>query len=88
MHRIKRDDLYHHVCGTIRAMRTGKGGRGKHPISELQDDFAVSTLAGRIVSLIDSESRMVISTEQKFQSYGTHGKWGIDEPWPEGCEPK
>ncbi|WP_186401528.1 hypothetical protein [Sphingopyxis sp. P1IMeth2] len=68
-------------------MRQGKNGRGR-PEPQRSDDYAAGTLAALLVEIVDERSRMVISTKVKPQSHGVCDVWGIDEPWPEGCEPK
>ena len=45
-------------------------------------------LAPLLVEIVDERSRMVISTKVNPQSHGVCDVWGIEEPWPEGCEPK
>lgn len=87
MHRIERDDLRHHIYIAVKVMRSGKDGKGKHPIEELRDEAAVAKLTERILNVVDGDSRMVISTEVKPNTYGVCGAWGVDEPWPAGCEP-
>jgi hypothetical protein len=87
MHRIERDDLRHHIYVALKVVRSGKGGKGKHPVPELRDEGILSSLTDKILNLVDSNSRMVISTEVRPNTYGVCGKWGEDEPWPAGCEP-
>ena len=88
MHRIDRRRLRDSFYIKIKTMRQGRHGRGRHPIPELSDDHTAGKLAETLVDIVDGCSRMVISTDEKPQSYGVCGAWGIDEPWPEGCEPK
>lgn len=88
MHRIERDDLRRKIVIAIQTLRAGKGGKGRHPMPEFRDNWNVEKLADRIMDQIDGDSRMVVSTEMiGFNTHSSHGKWGIDEPWPEGCDP-
>lgn len=87
MHRIEREDLRHHIYIALKCVRSGKSGKGKHPIEEMRDVRILSDLTDKILNMVDSDHRMVISTEPKVNGYGSCGKWGIDEPWPQGCEP-
>lgn len=87
MRRISRQDLKDSFYIKIKTMRQGRHGRGRHPIPELKDDYAAGTLAATLVDLVDGDSRMVISTEVRANTYGACGKWGVDEPWPDGCGP-
>ncbi len=88
MRRIDRQQLRDSFYIKIKTMRQGKNGRGRHPMPELSDDYAAGMLAVLLVEIVDERSSMVISTEEKPQSHGVCGVWGVDEPWPEGCEPK
>jgi len=88
MRRIDRQQLQDSFYIKIKTMRQGKNGRGRHPMPELSNDYAADMLAALLVDIVDGHSRMVISTEEKPKSYGVCGVWGVDEPWPEGCEPK
>lgn len=88
MRRIDRQDLRDSFYIKIKTMRQGRHGRGRHPIPEIKDDHAAGTLASTLVDLVDGNSRMVISTEEKPNTYGACGRWGEDEPWPEGCSPE
>ena len=88
MHRIDRQDLRDSFFVTIKTMRRGRHGSARHPLPDLKDDFLVSQLATALVDIVDGDSRMVLRTEEKPQSHGVRGKWGIDEPWPDGIEPR
>jgi hypothetical protein len=87
MHRIAREDLRLGIAVAIQTMREGRLRSQRHPMPEFRDAYLVDMLTARILTLIDGESRMVIATEMKANSYGSHNKWGVEEPWPPGCEP-
>ncbi|OHD00922.1 MAG: hypothetical protein A2885_13530 [Sphingopyxis sp. RIFCSPHIGHO2_01_FULL_65_24] len=88
MHRMDRQDLRDSFFIKIKTMRQGRHRSGRHPMPDLKDDNLAGQLAAALVDIVDGDSRMVIRTEEKPQSHGVHGKWGIDEPWPDGIEPK
>ena len=88
MRRIERRDLRDSFFIKIKTMRQGRHGRGRHPMPEFKCDLLAGQLAGTLVDIVDGDSRMVISTEEKPNTNGVCGRWGVDEPWPEGCEPK
>ena len=88
MRRIERQDLRDRFFIKIKTMRQGRHGRGRHPMPEFKCDLLAGQLAGTLVDIVDGDSRMVVSTEEKPNTYGVCGRWGVDEPWPEGCEPK
>lgn len=88
MRRVDRQDLKDSFYIKIKTMRQGRHGRGRHPMPEFKDDYLAGALAATLVDIVDCDSRMVISTEVKPNTYGHCGRWGVDEPWPQGCEPK
>ena len=88
MRRIERQDLRDSFFIKIKTMRQGRHGRGRHPMPEFKEDFLAGQLAATLVDIVDGDSRMVGSTEEKPNTYGVCGRGGVDEPWPEGCEPK
>ena len=87
MRRIERDDLRIGIAVAIKTMRQGRHRSSRHPMPEFRDDFLVGQLTSRILDLVDGDSRMVITTEMKANSYGSRNRWGVEEPWPPGCEP-
>ncbi len=92
MHRVDRDYLGICISVAIKSMRSGKNGKGKHPIEEMRDDSNVSELSALILRQIDNESSFVCRagyapTDPRCTPRYTPMKFGVDEPWPEGCEP-
>lgn len=91
MHRVDRKNLEGALFVQIKTMKIGKSRGGKHPIEELRDDSTIRELVKRMVDQVDCESRFVVSTgPHPIRSVGPYNPlvWGVDEPWPEGCEPE
>lgn len=88
MHRVDRQDLRDSFYLKIKTMRQGRHRNSRHPMPDLKDDYLAGKLADTLVDIVDGDCRMVIRTEERPQSHGVRGKWGIDEPWPDGTEPK
>lgn len=90
MHRVDRRELETAILVQIKTMRIGKSRGARHPIEELRDESTIRELVKRIIDVVDCGSRFVCAT-------GPHPMlavlpynplvWGVDEDWPEGCEP-
>jgi len=65
MRRIERQDLRDSFFIKIKTMRQGRHGRGRHPMPEFKEDFLAGQLAATLVDIVDGDSRMVVSTEEK-----------------------
>ena len=93
MHRVDRSYLNTCIHVAIQTMRAGKNGKAKHPFPELRDEYNVSRLTSLILQVVDNSSSFVcrVGPAPTDPSYGPNcasAKFGVDEPWPEGCEPK
>lgn len=93
MHRVDRSYLSICIYVAIKTMRNGKNGKAKHPFPELREDYNVSKLTSLILRQIDNECSFVCRagpgpTELTYVSSHSPPKFGVEEPWPEGCEPK
>ena len=93
MHRVDRSYLSTCIYVAIKTMRAGKNGKAKHPFPELRDDYKVSQLTSLILQQVDNGSCFVCRagpapTDLTYVPSYASAKFGVDEPWPEGCEPK
>lgn len=92
MHRVDRSYLSTCINVAIRTIRAGKNGKAKHPVPELRDSYKIAELTALIVQQIDNGSSFVCRAgpspfSPEFVSTYSPPQFGVDEPWPEGCEP-
>lgn len=92
MHRVDRDYLASCIHFAIKTIRAGKNGKAKHPIPELRDDYRVGELTALILRQVDNASCFVCRvgpapTDLDYTPSCTSWRWGVEEPWPAGCEP-
>lgn len=72
-----------------KTIRAGKNGKAKHPVPKLRDNYKIEELTDLILRQVDSDTRMVVSTEMLGACAGTgtrQGRWGyrnrtVLEPW-------
>lgn len=93
MHRVDRDYLSTTIYVAIKSMRAGKNGKAKHPVPEMRDDYNIHKLTSLIIRQIDNGSTFVCTAgpapnDPTYVPSYSPPRFGVDEPWPEGCEPK